>query len=291
MTSRNGRAAAYYADQLGWRVFPLTPREKIPAIRGGRGCLDGTTDVAVIADWWERMPSANVGIALGHETGMWCLDIDPRNGGDASLDWLHENYGQHPETVEAITGSGGGHIFFAWTAELSDVRWTPIGPGLDVKGEGGYVVAAPSVHPNGKPYSWEVSHRPVETSLAVAPDWLLERLMKNRRSQPGRGGKAFPTGPGVTDADKFTLGKRFREAGWLGDQFKAGVWAVRCPSEQLHSCGERFDTSTVLFAPVDGRGPGWFFCSHGHCGGLYGSFDLVLRAFEREVDAEVRAVG
>jgi hypothetical protein len=169
-----GRAALAYADKLGWPVFPVTCRGKAPAIpagRGGRGCLDATTDRDAIVHWWRAMPEANVGVAMGPAAGLWCLDIDPRHDGDESLLELVREHGPLPETVEQLTGGGGRHLLFRYDER---VRNRPgFKPGLDAKTAGGYIVAAPSVHPCGRAYVWEVDHHPLETLPAAAPEWLV----------------------------------------------------------------------------------------------------------------------
>src|SRR4051812_39514871 len=126
--SRLGRAAQAYAG-LDWAVFPLKPKDKIPLIsraRGGQGVLDATTATEKISTWWSRWPTANVGLAMGDaSSGVFALDIDPRNGGDESLAALLEQHGKLPDTVEALTGGGGRHIILR-----GGVRGTVLAPGI-----------------------------------------------------------------------------------------------------------------------------------------------------------------
>ncbi|MDZ3836830.1 MAG: bifunctional DNA primase/polymerase [Rhodospirillales bacterium] len=169
-----GRAALGYAKRLGWPVFPLAFRGKAPAVpkdRGGRGVLDATTDSATIVHWWRAMAEANVGVAMGEQAGVWCLDVDPRHDGDESLLELVREHGPLPETVEQLTGGGGRHLLFSFDKR---VRNRPgFRPGLDAKTTGGYIVAAPSIHPNGRPYAWEVDHHPLDVWPEPAPEWLV----------------------------------------------------------------------------------------------------------------------
>lgn len=168
-----GRAALAYPRQLGWPVFPLAARSKIPAIaqgRGGRGCLDATTDRDTIARWWRAMPEANVGVALGELAGVWALDVDERHDGEESLLELVREHGPLPETVEQLTG-GGRHLLFCHDDRVRNR--SGFRQGLDAKTTGGYIVAAPSVHPSGRRYVWEVDHHPLETLPAPAPEWLV----------------------------------------------------------------------------------------------------------------------
>lgn len=169
-----GRAALAYARKLGWPVLPLAYRSKVPAIsadRGGRGCVDATTRTDAIMHWWRSMPEANIGVAMGERAGVWAVDVDPRHDGEESLLELVREHGPLAETVEALTGGGGRHLLFCHDDR---VRNRPgFRPGLDAKTTGGYIVAAPSVHPNGRRYAWEVDHHPLDVAPAQAPEWLV----------------------------------------------------------------------------------------------------------------------
>jgi len=146
------------------RVFPCRERSKEPRVR--HGCLDATTDPERIARWplWE---SSNLAIATGD--GLLVLDVDGELGAE-SLRELERRYHPLPTTPSVVTGSGGQHFYFACDEPVRNSAGT-IAPGLDVRGQGGYVVAPPSVHPNGRAYVWDVD--PAEVPLAVCPDWLL----------------------------------------------------------------------------------------------------------------------
>lgn len=186
MSDRLLAAALAYAERLGWPVFPL--HGKVPAIprgRGGRGCHDATTDLQMIAAWWREFPHANVGIATGAPSGFWVLDVDPRHGGDASLAELEQQYGPLPETVEQITGSDGRHLLFRDIPERPVRNHAGIRPGLDSRGTGGYVVAAPSLHPaTGRAYAWRSDRRPMRQPIANAPDWLLTLVARPVNETP-----------------------------------------------------------------------------------------------------------
>lgn len=164
------RAAAGYALR-GWAVSPLRPQSKEPLT--AHGYKDATVDPQTIARWWQACPDANVGIATGGVSGVVVLDVDPRAGGDESLRDLEARFGPLPDTVTALTGGGGQHYYFA-LPQGAAVRSRRVAPGLDLKGEGGYVVAPPSVHPSGGAYQWEIGHSPDDLPLAPLPTWLLE---------------------------------------------------------------------------------------------------------------------
>lgn len=164
-------AALDYALR-GWAVFPL--RGMLPWIAkrdGGRGCHDATLDERLVRDWWRRWPTVNIGIATGAVSNLFVLDIDPEKGGDRSLRLLVEAHGPLPMTATVRTGSGGSHFYFQ---HVDGLRCTvsQIGPGIDTRGDGGYVVAPPSIHPNTRRrYEWDESD---VVGLALPPPWLVE---------------------------------------------------------------------------------------------------------------------
>ena len=157
--------ALWYA-KLGFRVIPLRERDKRPLIPNWQN--EATTDEATIREWWAKWPNANIGIATGrYRDGYFCvLDFDPRNGGDWYGDVGAETL---PPTWVVHTGGGGRHYYYR-TREL--LRGAKLEAGVDLKGDGGYVVAPPSIHPEGEPYVWEVGSAPSECPLAPLPGWV-----------------------------------------------------------------------------------------------------------------------
>lgn len=148
------------------------------------GLLDASKETWQIKLWWQRAPEANLGVEC---TGLVVVDVDPDDGGGASLKKLEAEHGEPPLTWRTLTGGGGEHIFFACPEgvevsnlvakhELKFGREPPLGPGIDVRARGGYVIAPPSRHISGRPYAWSVGHHPQDVSLAPAPDWLIEKL-------------------------------------------------------------------------------------------------------------------
>jgi len=135
----------------GIRVFPCQPNKKIP-FAGGHGCLDATTDTEVIEAWWTDCPDANVAIATGG--GLVVIDIDTKGdtNGWESLETLMRAHGDLPTTRWAQTPSGGAHFYFRTPGEVRNSAGK-LGAGVDVRGDGGYVLAPPSVT-DGKHYIW-----------------------------------------------------------------------------------------------------------------------------------------
>lgn len=164
-------AAIEYAKK-GFAVFPLKYRDKVPLTRNG--CKDATTDAAQIKAWWQKYPNANIGLATGsvsQNVFVIDLDIDEDRGIDGyhSLeDWQRE-HGDFPETWTAITGRGGYHLYYRGNGRVKNRAG--IIDGVDIRGNGGYVVAPPSIHKNGRRYEWEYS--PDEFELAKADNNVM----------------------------------------------------------------------------------------------------------------------
>lgn len=167
-------AALTYAS-CGVPVFPLRPCTKEP-FYGSRGFLDATTDPRSIRQWWSDDPDSNIGIPTGERSGLLVVDEDPRHGGSEALARLTETHGELPRTKTTKTGSGGRHHIFRHSPGIGNSSGK-LGPGLDVRGEGGYIVAPPS-RTTGAYESLDSS------PPATPPEWLLELL----REKPGGSG-------------------------------------------------------------------------------------------------------
>lgn len=160
------RDAALAYAAMGLAVIPLRRRGKEPLTRHGRN--DCSTDQAVIRGWWERWPDANVGIATGAESGglvVIDVDVDPdkgEDGGETLREWELAQ-GELPETAQALTGGGGVHILYRADGDLPNSANPALG--VDIRGQGGYIVAPPSIHPSGARYEWE--YDPSETPVAA----------------------------------------------------------------------------------------------------------------------------
>jgi hypothetical protein len=169
--SRSGLIAKAALDyrRLGWAVIPIHPASKRPLVRW-QVYQYRRPETAEIGAWLERWPDANIAIVTGFASGLVVLDMDPRHGGEASLAELERRHGPLSETVEARTGGGGRHLYFAHPGEIVRNR-VGLAAGIDLRGDGGYVIAPPSVHASGATYRW--IHGPDAHRLAPLPDWLL----------------------------------------------------------------------------------------------------------------------
>ena len=155
-------AALDYATR-GWRVIPLHSPTAGGCSCGKTGCehagkhprtkngsKDGSSDPTTIREWWKLWPDANVGIVTGPESGFFVLDVDGEQG-ERSLADLEQRHGALPDTLTVHT-SRGRHLCFRWEqgAEVRNSQ-SKIAPGLDIRGQGGFVVAPPSRHASGYP--------------------------------------------------------------------------------------------------------------------------------------------
>lgn len=198
-------AALDYATR-DWPVFPVhgirngrcscgkancDDAGKHPRVSGGFHAA--TTDPEQINTWWRQWPDANVGIPTGERSGFIVVDLDRREDRDgvatAAATWGHE-----PKSgVCTRTGSGNSyHCIFQYPG-FPVKSEQAIAPGVDVKGDGGYVVGPPSRHISGNAYEWLV--HPDDEDIPEAPEWLLEHL---RNGQATPGAQSTEQGDGAT---------------------------------------------------------------------------------------------
>jgi len=123
---------------------------------------------------------ANVAVVTGAVSGLIVLDIDPQHGGGEGLARIERAHERLPGTIEAVTGGGGRHLYFGHPGGVVHNR-VALDAGIDVRGDGGCVVAPPSIHPSGRAYAWVPAHAPGEMPLAPIPPWLLVLLREDER--------------------------------------------------------------------------------------------------------------
>jgi hypothetical protein len=172
MTALLAAALQYASDHLP--VFPLIARGKEPAIKGGFHAA--TTNPETIKRLW-RIADRNIGIPCGAISGFWILDIDP--GGEDHLHCLESQHGPLLGTRAVRTWRGGRHLWFKYLGPIQCSAGR-VAPHIDVRGDGGYAVAPPSIHENGQVYTW-LSHSAV--ALAIPPNWLVELTRKRTISE------------------------------------------------------------------------------------------------------------
>jgi hypothetical protein len=215
----HGAQALHMATALGWHVFPLHTPEVVGGCSCGKsGCSnigkhprtrDGfksaTVDPEQIKKWWREWPLANIGIATGEVSKLLVVDVDPRHDGWQSLESLMHRIGEvFPPTVEAITGGDGRHFYFQMPdADIrnSSGEHSNLGRGIDIRANGGYVVAAPSLHASGKRYEWASDDSPA----AHLPYNLLRELIApprfNVTQRPGKTTQTW-TGGVITEGGR-----------------------------------------------------------------------------------------
>ncbi len=231
--------------------------------RTKHGVKDATTDKNVIRQWGEKWPDANFGIATGKATGLVVLDVDPRHGGDESLQNVREKYGEIPDTAETITGGGGKHLLFRHPGNGTVIRNAANFKGfegLDLKSDGGYIAAPSSSHISGGTYRWELSSHPDEVSLAPTPAWILSPV-SDKTDKPDTDGTDRPDGTGRSesmcrwatealegvpegerDATCFRLAARYKTKGLDLEEtlFHLKRWAKDCepefPAHEVEKC-------------------------------------------------------
>lgn len=184
----------------------------------GSGFLDATVNIRTIRGWFERWPFANIGIATGERSGIVVLDIDG-SAGYQSLGSL-----PLPNTPSVATGrvDGGIHYYFKWPgyAIKSAIK---IESGLDIRGDGGYVIAPPSIHKTGNKYYWvtapiNLNNETIDKAeLADIPDWLLPKLSKPKAgSEAGEPDTDNPRmiGEGMRDVELTSMAGVMRRKGF-----------------------------------------------------------------------------
>lgn len=192
-------AALHYAAR-GWRVVPLhypTGDPERPCSCRRADCdkvgkhpqimawpQNASTDEQKIRRWWSQWPKANVGIACGEQSGLWVMDVDGAEGKNCLRHLRMDNQPDLPITPRSITGSGGEHYLFLYEPGLkNEVRFAP---GLDIRTEGGLIVAPPSIHGTGAVYEWASDADPDEVPVQAAPEWLIRLIRAAAREAAPR---------------------------------------------------------------------------------------------------------
>lgn len=238
------REAALDYARRGWAVLPVHTAESGRCSCGNPKCphpgkhpvtqnglKDATLDTAVIRRWLSRM-ACNIGVLTGAESGILVVDVDAEAGGYESLSVLEGRYGGLPSNCRSLTGGGGLHFFFK--SPGSGVRNSAgkLGRGLDVRGEGGYIIVPPSVHVSGQHYEWAPGGYPGEVGLAEAPAWLMALLANpggyQRSTRPA---PSAPISDGQRNATLASLAGSMRRRGMSLEAISAALIAdnaARC---------------------------------------------------------------
>ena len=234
MTNELLQCALNYAKK-GLAVFPLIPRDKKPLT--ANGFKDATTDEAKIKEWWSIHPDANIGIATGQISGgivVIDMDVDKekdKDGYHTFVNWCDENYLMLPDSWLSITGRGGYHLFFRSAFPVSSrIGWLE---DVDIRADGGYIVAPPSIHPNGTRYEWEQD--PDDYELIDSSDTDVEFVLNSvlvsgkTNNEPLKVPDEIPEGH--RDEFMFKLACKYQAMGMSDEAMLAALQAenaVRC---------------------------------------------------------------
>lgn len=170
----SAEAAARSYLSRSWSVVPVGARSKRPII-AWQGYQQTRVDASDITHWFSRWPDANVGIVTGRISGLVVVDVDLAHGGVESLQQLESEHGPLPQTLEARSGGGGRHLYFSHPGGRVPNR-VELFRGIDLRGDGGVIVAPPSVHPSGDRYRWVPGHSPDALAPAPLPLWLRQMI-------------------------------------------------------------------------------------------------------------------
>jgi len=165
-------AALKYAA-MGWYVFPVRERDKVPLIVDWERVA--TRDPDIIRNWWTITPKANIGVACG-PSELVIVDIDSRES------WKRVS-GQTDLALigpASKTGRGGRHLVFSSGGERIKTGANVLGPGIDVRASGGMFVVPPSIHPNGNVYEW-IKEPSSDLRIPEIPRWLRDRLSLRKK--------------------------------------------------------------------------------------------------------------
>jgi putative DNA primase/helicase len=167
----------------GIRVFPCKesgPQAKAPYTR--HGVKDATTDLKQIYEWWTLLPYASIACPTGKIANFCVIDIDQGEGKDGEESFAKLGLDQKTKTWQVRTPSGGRHLYFRYPCnfEVYNDAGRILGPWIDIRGEGGYIIVPPSCRENGA-YSYIEGYEPWNTELAPLPDVIQKRIMGHQQ--------------------------------------------------------------------------------------------------------------
>ena len=228
---------ALRAASRGWSVIQVKPRDKTSLgswkERQRVRATNEETEAAFHAN-----PGAGLGFVTGAISGLVVLDIDPDSGGKQSMNDLVQQFGAMPQTPAVRTGGGGFHYYFEYPEAGLRNSAGKLGNGLDIRGDGGYVVAPPSIHPNGNRYDWAKGRSPDDIPLAPLPTWVIARLSSTLTIQQAIAEDAIPEGK--RHATLLSLGGAMVSKGMSAEAVEAALLAEnekRCepplPSDEV----------------------------------------------------------
>lgn len=221
--SDNGSTLGRVHDAItygcGWRwpVFPVRANEKDPATR--HGFKDATCDLDRILAWWDAQPDYNIGIATGEPSGLVVIDVDSYD----ALPDLTERLGPLPPTLAAWTPRGGVHALYRHPGIRVKSTAGKLAPGIDVRADGGYIVAVGSATTDGR-YEWRDDPYPGPPDLPDLPDAWIDAMNGSAKPVPDPN-RAFTT------AAQPLAGVAGRTTGWVIAALRGELEAVATAPE------------------------------------------------------------
>lgn len=204
--------------QRGWPVFPCVPKSKTPATR--HGFKDASTNPAKIREWWARDPFYNIAVATGLVSGLFVFDVDFKEW--RSIEEALSAFPALPDAPTVETGGGGFQYFWEYPqGSTLSISGGKLGVGIDTRGEGGYVVVPPSVHPNGRVYRW---YEFEDAPLPPTPAWVIERLETQNAKAILSGGEKLKGGRHDT---LMTAAAMMRSSGFVTVEIYAALEKLR----------------------------------------------------------------
>ena len=161
MQNSNIKDQALSLREIGWSIIPIGSDKK-PLVKW-EDYQKRIASIKEVEEWFEQWPNANIGVVTGSISKLIVVDVDPRHGGTNEL---FKDY----NTPCSQTGGGGWHYYF--TSDTFITNRAGVTPGIDIRGEGGYVIAPPSHHSSGGSYQWLIS--PEEATLLEFPHWIFQ---------------------------------------------------------------------------------------------------------------------
>lgn len=233
-----------------------TRPEKSPYTTNG---LKGATRSSRIVDifFGEKYPSAAIGVPTGEPLGAWVLDLDKHDGNDGHL-WLAEMEAKHgalPATARASTANGGTHVFFR---HVDGVRnRAAIAPGVDTRGDGGYILAPGSLMADGRAYKWHDEPQGMP-DFADAPQWLLDMVVSKPAEPEQRSEYVYR--PVTADNERYVNRAIEDECAKMASapvgQRGSQLFASACALGELVAAGalSRIDAESQLYAAAEASG-------------------------------------
>ncbi len=196
--------------QREWSIIPVGSDKR--SLVNWKPYQDRSATPARVREWFENYPDAGIAIVTGEVSKLVVIGVDVRNGGRESFDQLQQQHGRLPQTVTVKTGGGGRHFYFQHPGVSVRPSAGKLGPGLDIRGDGGYVVAPPSRHESGTLYEWK--HSPETMTVAPLPEWLLRLIVGDPKPKPEKHSGAIAIVEGQRNPTLTSLAGTMRRRGF-----------------------------------------------------------------------------